>query len=332
MNELTDKTLENQTDKKTDSQNDKRAERLTERRTSLFTKILIISIAALILMSVFSNALVVGERLGKTNEYLEYAYYALIIFIIVFGIIYPFFGVLFAPIFSLDKLHTADGKARKKWCRLLTNNLLNNVPLTKEEREQVKEFMNYGDESDDKLIEFFDRKIRPEINSEMMDTAKKVMILTAVSQNSLYDMISMASANFCLVKRIVEICGFRPTTPQVMRLYLKILSYTFLAGTIEDLDIEEYVPMMLEGTLGKIGKLAVASVTQGLLNALTTLRIAAITKNYLLNANVSRTRREIRRQSYQEAAVALKELASQFMEEKVSNPVKSMFSKKKTIE
>ena len=304
---------------------------VTERKTSLWSKILIISIATLIFMSIFSNALVVGERLRTKSIYLEYIYYILIVFIICFGILYPFFGVLFAPIFSLEKLHTEDGKARKKWCKKLSGNLLKNVELTPEETALVKGFISSTDDStDDKLIEFFDRKIRPEINAEMMDTAKKVMIVTAMSQNSIYDMLGMASANFCLVKRIVEICGFRPTTPQVMRLYLKILSYTFLAGTIEDLNIEEYIPMIMEGSLGRISKLAIASVAQGLVNALTTLRIASITKNYLLNANVHQTRKDLRRKSYQEAGLALKEIVSQFVEdkvEKVSNPIKNVFSK-----
>lgn len=308
---------------------------MTERKTSLWTKILLVSISIMILMSVFSNALVVGERFREKSVYLEYAYYALIIFIIVFGIIYPFFGVLFAPIFSLKELHSADGKAKKKWCKKLANNLISNVGLTEEEKTEVEGFLQAGDEADDKLIEFFDRKIRPEINAEMMDTAKKVLIITAISQNSVYDMLGMASANFCLVKRIVEICGFRPTTPQVMRLYVKIMSYTFIAGTLEDLEIEEYLPMIMEGSLGKLSKLAIASATQGLVNALTTLRIASITKNYLLNADVNQTRKELRRKSYAEAGTALKEVVSQFASdkvEKVTNPIKNMFSKFNTNE
>lgn len=307
---------------------------MTERKTSLWTKILIVSISILILMSIFSNALIIGEKFGEKNIYLEYAYYALILFVIGFGIIYPIFGVFFAPIFSLDRLHTEDGKSRKKWCKLLTDNLLKNVELTEEERQQVLSFQNIDDSTDDKLIEFFDRKIRPQINAEMMDAAKKVMIVTAVSQNAVYDMLGMASANFCLVKRIVEICGFRPTTPQVMRVYLKILSYTLLAGTLEDLNVEEYAPMVLEGSLGKLGKIALASVTQGLLNALTTLRIASMTKNYLLNADVNQTRKELRRKSYVEAGAAFKDIVVQFAEEKiekVSNPIKSAFSKKEKV-
>lgn len=300
---------------------------MTERKTSLWTKILIISIAILILMSIFSNALIVGERLREKSVYLEFAYYALLVIIIGLGIIYPIFGVFCAPIFSLEKLHTEDGTAKKKWCKKLTQNLLNNVELTEEERAQIISLQDVDNNTDDELIAFFDRKIRPLINSEMMSTAKRVMIITAVSQNPVYDMLSMASANFCMVKRIVEICGFRPTTPQVLRLYLKILSYTLLSGAIEDFNVEEYVPAIMEGSLGKLSKLAIASVTQGLINALTTLRIASITKNYLLNADVNQTKKELRSKSYKEASIALKDLALQFVEDKVTNPIKSAFSK-----
>lgn len=300
---------------------------MTERKTSLWTKILIISISILILMSIFSNALVIGERFREKSIYLEYAYYGLILFIIIFGVVYPIFGVFAAPIFSLEKLHTADGTARKKWCKKLTNNLLKNVDLTPEEKEQVLSFQKIDNNTDDQLIEFFDRKIRPQINAEMMSTAKQVMIITAVSQNSVYDMLGMAAANFSLVKRIVEICGFRPTTPQILRLYLKILSFTFISGAIEDMNVEEYVPMIMEGSLGKLSQLAIASVAQGLVNALTTLRIASITKNYLLNADVNQTRKDLRKKSYKEASLALKDLAGQFVEDKVKNPIKNVFSR-----
>lgn len=300
---------------------------MTERKTSLWTKILIISISILILMSIFSNALVIGERFREKSIYLEYAYYGLILFIIIFGVVYPIFGVFAAPIFSLEKLHTADGTARKKWCKKLTNNLLKNVDLTPEEKEQVLSFQKIDNNTDDQLIEFFDRKIRPQINAEMMSTAKQVMIITAVSQNSVYDMLGMAAANFSLVKRIVEICGFRPTTPQVLRLYLKILSFTLISGAIEDMNVEEYVPMIMEGSLGKLSQLAIASVAQGLVNALTTLRIASITKNYLLNADVNQTRKDLRKKSYKEASLALKDLAGQFVEDKVKNPIKNVFSR-----
>ena len=290
------------------------------------------SLLILFAMSLIGNAIEIGEKLGKVHISLKILFYILILIVVIFGIMYPLFGVFFAPIFSLSKLHNADGKARKKWCKRLVNNLLENVELTPEEHAQVKEYLKCEDETDDKLIEFFDRKIKPQINQEIFDMAKKIFIITAISQNSVLDMLGMASVNFSLVKRITEICGFRPTNFQVFRLYIKILSFTMLAGYLEDMNIEELIPEIAEGALGKTLGIVAASATQGAVNALTSLRIASITKNYLLNADVSMTRKELRKKSYAEAFEVLKAVIKQGVDEKVSNPLKNFFSRKKTEE
>ncbi len=299
------------------------------RKTSVWTVILFISLIILVVMSLVSNALEIGERFGRVHIALEICFYVLIAVVVLGGIVYPLVGVFFAPIFSLEKLHSADGKARQKWCRKLANNLLENVDLTDEEQEQVKGFLKLEDDTDDKLIEFFDRKITPELNHEIYDTAKKMFIITAISQNSVYDMLGMASANFSLIKRITEICGFRPNNAQVFRLYIRVLSMTLIAGNLEEMNIEELIPMATEGALGKALGIVAASAAQGAVNALTTLRMASITKNYLLNADVSMTRKELRRKSYAEAMSILKNILKQGMNEKFKEPVKNLFSRKK---
>ena len=301
-------------------------------RTSSWTIVLFISLVILVAMGLISNALEIGERLRNVHIVLEILFYVLIAVVVLGGIVYPLVGVFFAPIFSLEKLHNADGTARKKWCKKLVDNLLENVELTPEEQEEVRGYLTLQDETDDKLIEFFDRKITPELNKEIFDTARKIFIITAVSQNSAYDMLGMASANFSLIKRIVEICGFRPSNAQVFRIYIRVLSMTLLAGSLEDMDIEELIPMVTEGALGKALGIVAASAAQGTVNALTTLRMAAITKNYLLNADVSMTRKELRKKSYAEAMSILKNIIKQGMDEKVKEPVKNFFSRKKNIE
>ena len=220
-------------------------------RTSSWTIVLFISLIILVVMGLVSNALEIGERLGKVHIAIEILFYILIAVVVLGGIVYPLVGVFFAPVFSLEKLHNADGSARRKWCKRLVDNLLENVELTPEEQEEIKGYLSLQDETDDKLIEFFDRKITPELNREIFDTARKIFIITAVSQNSTYDMLGMASANFSLIKRIVEICGFRPSNAQVFRIYIRVLSMTLLAGSLEDMDIEELIPMVTEGGIRK---------------------------------------------------------------------------------
>ena len=162
----------------------KRAETKSSQKTNTWTIILFVSLIILVAMSLISNALEIGERLGKIHIVLEILFYVLIAVVVFGGIVYPIVGVFFAPIFSLEKLHNADGTARQKWCKRLVDNLIENVDLTPEEQEEVKGYLTLQDETDDRLIEFFDRKITPELNHEIYDTAKKIFFITAVSQNS----------------------------------------------------------------------------------------------------------------------------------------------------
>ena len=302
---------------------------MQNKKTGIWNKILFVSLLLIILMSVISSCLSLGERLGEFGDVFKYVFYGLIAVVLGGGIVYPMVRVFFAPVFSLERLHREDGSARKKWCRILIRNLLKNADLTQEEREQVKGFLKCADETDDKLIEFFDRKISPEVNRVIYDTAKKVFVVTAVSQNSVYDMLGMAAANFTLVRRITEICGFRPSTPQVIGLYIKVASITLVAGGLEEMDLEDMIPMATESALSKTLGIIAASATQGALNALMTLRIAVITRNYLLNADLKQTRKELRRKSYSEAAGVLKSILKRNVEEKVTSPVKKVFGGKR---
>ena len=280
-------------------------------RINVWSIVLFTSLILLVLLGLISNAITIGDRLGSVHIVLEIIFYVLIAVVVLGGIVYPMVGVFFAPIFSLEKLHNADGTARRKWCKRMVDNLIENVDLTPEEQELVKGFLKCEDETDDRLIEFFDRKIAPRLDREIYDTAKKIFIITAVSQNSVYDMIGMLSANFSLIKRITEICGFRPSNAQVLRLYIRVLAMTLVAGNLEEMNIEELIPLATEGALGKAIGIVAASATQGAVNALTTLRMAAITKNYLLNADVSQTRKELRKKSYAEAFAILKNILKQ---------------------
>lgn len=119
---------------------------------------------------------------------------------------------------------------------------------------------------------------------------------------------------------------------QVFRLYIRVLAMTQITGDLEEINIEELIPLATEGALGKALGIVAASATHGAINALTTLRMAAITKNYLLNADVSQTRKEFRQKSYAEAFVILKNILKQGMEEKVKDPVRHLFGRKKQAE
>ena len=116
---------------------------MKNKKTKVWLIILLVSLAILVLLGLVSSALEIGERLRNIHFSLEIAFYVLIAVVIVVGIVYPIVGVFHKPIFSLDQLHDSDGNVKLKWCKKLVNNLLENVELTPEEQEEVKNFIKY---------------------------------------------------------------------------------------------------------------------------------------------------------------------------------------------
>ncbi len=307
----------------------------SDNRMKIWLIVVLVSMIFLIFLSIVSNAIEIGEKLSKIHVSVEIAFYVLIVLVVGVGIVYPMVSVFFSPIFSLERLHNTEGKAKKKWCKKLVDNLLKNADLTDEEKNEVKELLKNDDDADDRIIEFFDRKIRPQLNQEIFSTAKKVFLATALSPNATTDMIAMMVYNFNLIKNITQICGFRPSNVQILRLYIRVYSITFIAGSLEEMNMEEPISNILEGIpgmasgVGKAVGFVAAPLIQGATNAFTTLRIGTITKNYLLNADVSKTRKELKKESYTEALGMLRDIVKQGAEEKIFQPLKRFFSKKK---
>ena len=309
---------------------------MKNKKTKVWLIILLVSLAILVLLGLVSSALEIGERLRNIHFSLEIAFYVLIAVVVIVGVVYPIVGTFRNPIFSLDQLHDVDGNARLKWCKKLVNNLIENTDLSEEDQIRVKGFLKEGNEADDRLIELFDRKIAPEIKSEIFKTARRVFIVTAASQNSVFDMLGVLSLNFMLIRKITELCGFRPNNLQIIRLYVRVLSMTVLAGVLESINLEGIVTKVAEGFMSapfaSLLGVAASSIMQGATNALLTVRLGVMTKNYLLNADVSKTRNEIRKEAHKEALSIFPNILKTDEEEKAKkqdNKIKAAFAKAK---
>ncbi len=302
-----------------------------KKKINLWTIVLLVSLFVFACLMIAGNAVIIADKFGAINIYLKYAFYALILFIFIVGIVYPMASVFISPVFSLRMLRDKNGIPRKRWCKKLAANLKQNVELTEDETKVIDEAFSKGDLTDDELIAFCKQKFSKAIDNQAKETAKQVFLLTAISQNPVYDMLAIASANYSLIKSIVETCGFRPNNAQIIRLYIKISFMTIIAGGLEGINIEQYIPELLKSALGKILNLAIASTTQGSFNAFTTLRIAMMTKNYLLSEE-DLTIKELSKKSTLEAAALLNPLRALLIKSKdLFVNVKHWFTQKKQL-
>lgn len=266
----------------------------------------VVSLLLLLFFFLLSGLVSLGQQMDSFNPILGIFYWIIVLTCLGAGIIWPIVSVWRHPIFSMYMLRDREGRARFYWCRKLTDNLKKNTVLTADETAQLENFLKQGNQADDLLIEFFAKKFSPVIDSEIKKAAKTAFVTTAISQTSFYDMFSMLSVNLYLIRTIVEACGYRPSGAALIKLYIKILKATFIAGGLEELDLEELLPLVTGNAAMKLPGLVFASAAQGTVNAFMTIRVGILTKKYLFSADGPIEMAQARKDSYKEAIEFLK--------------------------
>ena len=280
--------------------------RVNQSRKTISVLIPIISLLLLLFPFLLSGLVSLGQQMGSIHPVLKVLYWGIVLACFGAGIVWPIVSVWRRPIFSMYMLRDRDGRARFYWCRKLTDNLKKNTELTSDETAQLEDFLKQGNQADDLLIEFFTEKFSPVIDSEIKSAAKTAFVTTAISQTSFYDMFSMLSVNLHLIRTIVESCGYRPSAAALLGLYVRILKATFLAGGLEEMDLEELLPLVTGNAAMKLPGLVFASAAQGTVNAFMTIRVGILTKKYLFSADGPIEMAQARKDSYKEAIEFLK--------------------------
>jgi len=118
----------------------------------------------------------------------------------------------------------------------------------------------------------------------------QVFITTAISQNGSLDGVIVLAAQSKLVFEIARVYYQRPTLRDMLYLYGNVASTAFVAGELEDIDLSEQVQPILSSVAGSAAgaipglqaasTLFVSSVMTGAANALLTMRVGVITKQY----------------------------------------------------
>lgn len=296
--------------------------------------VLIIGISlAVLTMMLMGNVITIAEKLGEVchTVYVEYAFYALILILALIFIIRPIIKVHNAPEFPVlaidDEAKIKDlqqfGKRLAANCGYIADPekrrehqivLKKELQLYSADHEQLKSVLSRelalrfdGDKELDVLG----------INARIKEWGKTVFMVTAISQNGVFDSAAVLVMNYKLIEDIVLASGFRPTRPQMFRLYVRILTTSLISyctsqvftdidgvapfdiagDTIETADVTDVNPEdmvgsspeldgeeSLNGLLArfKIPGVVAESALQGAVNALLTLRIGFVTKKILM--------------------------------------------------
>jgi len=146
-----------------------------------------------------------------------------------------------------------------------------------------------------------------ELKHTAKESAKLSLILTTVSQNGSVDMLANVAVSFRLIGSLVRQAGYRPTFPQLLRLYLSVLSTSWIVASADELlDNLDIGAIVNNAGVGAVCKLF-QPLANGAANAYTCLRIGYATIKYLEvgSCRYLSGKKEIRRQVAREARADL---------------------------
>lgn len=284
-----------------------------------------LSVAVILLFFIFllSNIITIGDKLGEASPLLEWIFYALILGLIANYLLWPIIKLWKSPSFpALNIDGVCDLSQLKNFAKQLINNsdYITDDALRNQHQASQRAVLKGIETDADRLKSFITDEINLRIdgskglnvlgiNSRIKEWAKTVFVITAVSQNGKMDSLAVIGINLRLISDIVKASGFRPTKPQMIKLYIKVLTtslITYITSTIltdaMDFDPTDSVydisditdnSMNVDGLdLGtslvtKLRKLPLAgilleSAIEGTVNSLMALRIGYVTKAYLM--------------------------------------------------
>lgn len=277
--------------------------------TKIFWYLAAIGFIILFLLMLLSSILDVGDRLTNLSPYLAYVFYGLTVILIYILILRPVHIIMFSPAFSVQTTLDNEVTSNKNYrlYKRVVKRLLSEDYINDEEKQKLKDSINDKATLQLALNHTFNKAVKKEINKRIKKNAKTVMISTAISQNGRLDFFTVVVVNLKMIKELVEMCGFRPSYKNLSKLTLNVFTTALIAEGLENMDINDVLPSSTMNTLGEIPliKPVMSSVTQGISNALLTLRIGIVTRKYLFSDAGEITKEKIRRDALLEAAKML---------------------------
>ena len=264
---------------------------IVKRTTSKAIKVL--ALVGIVLMSiiVFGAIIDIFDFFYKLHPYAGYSVLALLILLLLILVLRPIVIALATPCFTLDVLDNESKSSlnRKNYRKLkmVANNLVKGDDISEESKKNILDNLNDRNDLNIALRDIYDKEISKQINKIVNESATKVLISTAISQNNKIDTATVILVNIRMIMRIVIKCGYHPSYPQLYKLIAKVFRNAILAYTLQSINVDEVIfegiNKLVKGALTSIPFVSdfTKSLTQGAANALLTLRIGIITRKYL---------------------------------------------------
>lgn len=215
----------------------------------------------------WGNIIIIGEKIASLSQvaWAEYAFYTLILVVFYAIVIRPVVRVHRAP--QIPAL-SIDGEWNTAQLVAFGHKLADNcnyIPkdkscpeLRKLHQQRLREDLERYATSKEELVQIISKelKLRIEggelketsgpriedmysvriigINRRIIEWAKSVFMITAISQNGKLDTVSVLYMNYKMIEDVIVASGFRPTRQQLFRQYVNILVTSLMTFVVSE--------------------------------------------------------------------------------------------------
>ncbi len=261
-----------------------------------------VAIFMVVAISLVGNIITIGDKAAEIHPWVGWGFYIVLGLFVLRFIAWPTLKFVCTPELKGDERERIDEMEEDE-----LSSYIKRLSLTQQERdllataesqlEGAKMVLKRRDEEATKLV----RK-----------AALNVFIVTGISQNGSFDIITAFGMNIQMINRLVSLRHRRPSFTQLLELYVVILSSTLIISLTDNILDEIDTGELLGSAAGGIAKALISSSINGAMNAYMTLRIGKMTMKYLemgskyFKQNRSKIRREARRSALKEVPAIAK--------------------------
>ena len=205
---------------------------------------------AILALMVSGNIIIVGEKIANLTHlwWTEWLFYGFLFVVFAYYVLLPIWRIHRTPAFPALAVDEEASEAQlKEYGKRLANHcdFIEGKQQRIEHKKNLEEKLLHASGSRTQLLQVVQNELafRYEgdkekgvlgINGQIKEWAKTVFMISAISQNSRFDTLSVMWLNYKMIESLVLASGFRPNNRQMFKIYRDILTTALITYAMSE--------------------------------------------------------------------------------------------------
>lgn len=201
-------------------------------------------------LMVSGNIIIVGEKIARLTHlwWAEWVFYGVLFAVFAYYVLLPIWRIHRTPAFpALAVNEEASEEQLKEYGKRLANHcdFIESKRQRLEHKKALEENLLHASGSRTKLLQVVQNELAFRydgdkskgvlgINGQIKEWARTVFMISAISQNSRFDTISVMWLNYKMIESLVLASGFRPNNRQMFKIYRDILTTALITYAMSE--------------------------------------------------------------------------------------------------